>query len=493
MIVKSRLGGELYVEDFRVRVFEKLRLPSVRERLRVLRREGWNAFRVPLEDVFLDFLTDSGVSAASTQQLSDMMGVGLEDAYAGNKAFQRLKDVFGELVPHKHFILTHQGRAAENIVFRVLMEGGRKPYVLTNVHFTTTRAIVEAVYGGRVLEFPHPEAFNTRSEYPFKAEMDVSALENAMREIGTEKVAAVRMEFCGNLLGGQPFSMNNFLEVREVCDRYGLPLVSDISMLDWQVALLRLRDPQCRGRSAREVAAELIELSDVTYASARKGFYCRGGFITAKSAELWEKMRIWQPVFEGHATYGGMSLKEVAMLIDGLRMAFDDNLPFYEIMQVEYLVRELDKHGVPVVHPPGGLGLHVDAREFLPHVPLIPPSRDSGGYPAGALSCAVYLVSGVRTMERGQISMDRDPETGEEVPVKLDLVRFGIPRKTYLRGHLDYIVDRLVWLWEHRDMVKGLKWVYEPPVMRFFEGTFTDADNWGETLAGALERELGEY
>jgi tryptophanase len=184
MIVKSRLGGELYVEDFRVRVFEKLRLPPVRERLRVLRREGWNTFRIPLEDVFLDFLTDSGVSAASTQQLSDMMGVGLEDAYAGNKAFQRLKEVFGELVPHEHFILTHQGRAAENIVFRVLMEGGRKPYVLTNVHFTTTRAIVEAVYGGRVLEFPHPEAFNTRSEYPFKADMDVSALENAIREIG---------------------------------------------------------------------------------------------------------------------------------------------------------------------------------------------------------------------------------------------------------------------------------------------------------------------
>jgi len=228
--------------------------------------------------------------------------------------------------------------------------------------------------------------------------------------------------------------MDNFLEVREVRDRYGLPLVSDISMLDWQVALMRLRDPKCRGRSAREVAAELIELSDVTYASARKGFYCRGGFITVKSAELWEEMRVWQPVFEGHATYGGMSLKEVAMLIDGLRMAFDDNLPLYEIMQVEYLVRELDKHGVPVVHPPGGLGLHVDAREFLPHVPLIPPSRDSGGYPAGALSCAVYLVSGVRTMERGQISMDRDPETGEEVPVKLDLVRARAPARSRRQG-----------------------------------------------------------
>ena len=493
MIVRSRFFGELYVEDFRVRVFEKLQLLPVRERLKVLRREGWNTFRIPLEDVFLDFLTDSGVSAASTQQLSDMMGIGMEDAYAGNKAFQKLKKIFEELVPHRHLILTHQGRAAENIVFRVLMDGGRKPYVLTNVHFTTTRAIVEAVYGGRVLEFSHPEAYNARSEYPFKGNMDVSALESAVRELGPEKVAAVRMEYCGNLLGGQPFSMENFREVREVCDKYGLLLVSDISMLDWQVALMRLKDPECRSKSARVVAAELIELSDITYASARKGFYCRGGFITTKSAQLWEKMRVWQPVFEGHPTYGGMSLKEVAMLIDGLRMAFDDNMPFYEIRQVEYLVRELDKHGVPVVHPPGGLGLHVDAREFLPHVPLIPPSRTAGGYPAAALSCAVYLVSGVRTMERGQVSMDRDPQTGEEVPVQLDLVRFGIPRKTYLRGHLDYIVDRLVWLWEHRDLVKGLKWVYEPPVMRFFEGTFADADNWGEILAAAYERELGGY
>ncbi len=493
MIIKSKFAGELYVEDFRIRVFEKLRLPPVRERLKVLRREGWNTFRIPLDDIFLDFLTDSGVNAMSTRQLSDMMGVGLEDSYAGNRAFYRLKEVVAELFPHKHLILTHQGRAAENIVYKVLMEDGKKPFVLTNIHFTTARAIVEAVYGGRVLEFPHPEAFNPESNYPFKANMDIESFENAIRELGPEKIAAVRIEFGGNLLGGQPFSMDNFEEVREICDRYNLPLVSDISMLDWQLALMRLRDPKCKGKTAREVAWRLLEMSDIAYASARKGFYVRGGFITTNNSELYEKMRVWQPVFEGHTTYGGMSLKEVAALIDGLRMALDDNLPYYEIKQIEYLVQELDKRGVPVVHPPGGLGLHVNAREFLPHIPLIPPSTGTGGYPAGALAAAIYLASGVRTMERGQVSMDRDPVTREEVPVKLDLVRFGIPRKTYLRGHLDYIVDRLTWLFEHRETIKGLIWTYEPPVMRFFEGTFTDEAGWGEELARIYERELGEY
>jgi len=493
MILRSKYKGEIYVEDFRIRVFEKLKLLPVRERLKSLRKAGWNTFRIPVDEVFLDLLTDSGVNACSTQQLSDMMGIGIEDAYSGNRAFYKLKEVIEELTPHKYLVLTHQGRAAENIVFRVLMDGGRKPFVLTNVHFTTSRAIVEAVYQGRMLEFPHPEAFNTQSNYPFKGNMNVEALEEAIRRLGRDKVAAVRMEFCTNLLGGQPFSMDNFEEVREICDRYNIPLVSDVSMIDWQIALMRLRDPKCKGKSAREIAWRLFEMSDVVYASARKGFYVRGGFITTNNNELYEKMSMWQLIFEGHTTYGGMSLKEVAMLIDGFRMALDDNLPYYELRQIEYLVHELDKRGVPVVHPPGGLGLHVDARRFLPHIPLIPPSPEAGGYPAGALAAAIYLVSGVRAMERGQISMDRDPVTREEVPVKLDLVRLAMPRKTYLQGHLDYIVNRLAWLFEHREEIKGLVWVYEPPVMRFFEGVLKDEDEWGERLTKAFEKELGEY
>ncbi|MEM3926584.1 MAG: tryptophanase [Desulfurococcaceae archaeon] len=493
MVFIKTTNGELkYIEDIRIRVFQKLRLPPLDERLRTLKIYGWNTFKIPIEKIFIDMLTDSGVNAVSLEQLSDMMGLGLEDAYAGNRAYYKLLEVFKEFIPHKHVVLTHQGRAAENLVFKVLMRNGKKPYVLTNIHFTTTRAIIERVYGGRMIELPIEEAFNPDSLFEFKGNMDTSMLEEEIRRIGRENIAAVRMEYAANLLGGQPFSLKNYIEVREICDKYGIPLVADISMADWQIALMKERDPLVSGKSAAKILSELMELTDISYASARKGFYVRGGFITVKDNDnIYRELNAWQTVFEGHTTYGGMSLKEVAMLIDGIRMAFDDNLPFYELEQIKYAVRELDRHKIPVIKPPGGLGIHIDARRFLPHIPLI-PSDNSGGYPAGALVTAVYLVSGIRGMERGQISMDRDPVTFEEIPVKLDVVRFGIPRKTYLKGHVDYLVDRLIWLYEHKEIIKGLKWIYEPPVLRFFEGILEDVGNWGNKLAEIYVKELGD-
>ncbi|MEM4756930.1 MAG: tryptophanase [Desulfurococcaceae archaeon] len=493
MVFVKTINGELkYIEDIRIRVFQKLRLPPLDERLRTLKIYGWNTFKIPIEKIFIDMLTDSGVNAVSLEQLSDMMGLGLEDAYAGNRAYYKLLEVFKEFIPHKHVVLTHQGRAAENLVFKVLMRNGKKPYVLTNIHFTTTRAIIERVYGGRMIELPIEEAFNPDSLFEFKGNMDTSMLEEEIRRIGRENIAAVRMEYAANLLGGQPFSLKNYIEVREICDKYGIPLVADISMADWQIALMKERDPLASGKSAAKILSELMELTDISYASARKGFYVRGGFITVKDNDnIYRELNAWQTVFEGHTTYGGMSLKEVAMLIDGIKMAFDDNLPFYELEQIKYAVRELDRHKIPVIKPPGGLGIHIDAKRFLPHIPLI-PSDNSGGYPAGALVTAVYLVSGIRGMERGQISMDRDPVTFEEIPVKLDLVRFGIPRKTYLKGHVDYLVDRLIWLYEHKEIIKGLKWIYEPPVLRFFEGILEDVGNWGNKLAEIYVKELGD-
>ncbi|MEM1628137.1 MAG: tryptophanase [Desulfurococcaceae archaeon] len=493
MVFVKTINGELkYIEDIRIRVFQKLRLPPLDERLRTLKIYGWNTFKIPIEKIFIDMLTDSGVNAVSLEQLSDMMGLGLEDAYAGNRAYYKLLEVFKEFIPHKHVVLTHQGRAAENLVFKVLMRNGKKPYVLTNIHFTTTRAIIERVYGGRMIELPIEEAFNPDSLFEFKGNMDTSMLEEEIRRIGRENIAAVRMEYAANLLGGQPFSLKNYIEVREICDKYGIPLVADISMADWQIALMKERDPLASGKSAAKILSELMELTDISYASARKGFYVRGGFITVKDNDnIYRELNAWQTVFEGHTTYGGMSLKEVAMLIDGIKMAFDDNLPFYELEQIKYAVRELDRHEIPVIKPPGGLGIHIDAKRFLPHIPLI-PSDNSGGYPAGALVTAVYLVSGIRGMERGQISMDRDPVTFEEIPVKLDLVRFGIPRKTYLKGHVDYLVDRLIWLYEHKEIIKGLKWIYEPPVLRFFEGILEDVGNWGNKLAEIYVKELGD-
>ncbi|MGB9816595.1 MAG: tryptophanase [Desulfurococcaceae archaeon] len=490
--LKNSGGDPFYVADFRVRVFQKLKLPTLKERYMVLKESGWNTFRIPVEKVYIDLLTDSGVNAISLEQLSDMLGLGLEDAYAGNRAFYKLINVFKEFFPHEYIVLAHQGRAAENLVFKALMKNGKKPYVLTNVHFTTTRAIVERVYGGRIIELPVPEAFNPDNLYEFKGNIDVAKLEDEIRRLRPDNIAAVRIEYASNLLGGQPFSMKNYYETKEICDKYGLPLIADISMADWQIALMKKRDPMVSGKSAAEIINELMELTDLSYASARKGFYVRGGFITVKdNKELYEEIRSWQVVFEGHTSYGGMSLKEVAMLIDGLKMAFDDDLPFYELEQIKYTVEKLDERGVPVIKPPGGLGVHVDARRFLPHVPLI-PNGEKGGYPAGALACALYLVSGIRGMERGQLSMDRDPETWKEIPVELDLVRLAMPRKTYLQSHLDYLLDRLTWLFENKDLVKGLKWIYEPPVLRFFEGILLDQDNWGSRLMEAYEKQLGE-
>ncbi|MEZ0394198.1 MAG: tryptophanase [Desulfurococcaceae archaeon] len=492
VLVRDRQGRELYVEDFRIRVFQRLRLPPAAERLRVLEEAGWNTFRIPANEVFIDMLTDSGVNAISLEQLSNILGVGMEDAYAGGRAYYLLLEAFRELVPHKHLVLAHQGRAAENLVFRVLMRGGRKRYVFTNVHFTTTRAIIENAYGGVLVELPVEEAFDPESEHPFKGNMDVARLEEEIRRVGKDNVAAVRMEYAANLLGGQPFSMKNYEEVREVCDRYGLFLVADVSMADWQLALMRRRDPKASGRSARELFGDLMELTDVAYASARKGFYVRGGFITVREDEgVLEGLRTWQVVFEGHPTYGGMSLKEVAALAEGLRMALDDDLPYYELELIEHAVRKLDSLGIPVVKPPGGLGIHVDAMRFLPHVPLV-PGDDVGGYPAAALAAATYLVSGVRGMERGQLSMDRDPSTGAEIPVKLDLVRFAMPRKTYVRGHVEYLVDRLAWLSERSHLIGGLRWIREPPIMRFFEGVLEDVGGWGEGLFKEYVRDLGD-
>jgi len=490
--LKNNDGRSFYVADFRIRVFQKLKLLPPRERYLVLRESGWNTFRIPVDKVFIDLLTDSGVNAISLEQLSDMMGLGLEDAYAGNRAYYKLLELFKEYIPHKYLVLTHQGRAAENLVFRVLMRGGKKPFVLTNIHFTTSRAIVERVYGGRMIELPVPEAFDPEDLFEFKGNIDIGRLEEEIRKLGRDRVAAVRIEYASNLLGGQPFSMKNYYETREICDKYGIPLVADISMADWQIALMKQRDPLVSGKSAAEIVSELMELTDVAYASARKGFYVRGGFITIKeNRELYEEIRSWQVVFEGHPSYGGMSLKEVAMLIDGLKMAFDDDLPYYEIEQIKYVFEKLDKRGIPVVKPPGGLGVHIDAKRFLPHIQLI-PRGDEGGYPAGALACALYLVSGIRGMERGQLSMDRDPETWEEIPVKLDLLRLAMPRKTYIQSHLDYLVERLTWLFENRELVKGLKWIYEPPILRFFEGILVDQDNWGARLLEVYEKQLGE-
>ncbi len=479
IVVKSRSGELLRVEGFRIRVFEKLSLPSIGERLRAIREAGWNTFLLKADSVFLDMLTDSGVNAMSDRQLAAMITA--QDAYAGGRSFYELASVVEDLMGFKYVIPVHQGRAAEHLLAKTLVREGS--VVPMNYHFTTTKAHIELA-GGEILEIPVREALDRRSMHPFKGDMDVAKLEEALRKL-KDRIAYVRIEAVANLLGGQPVSMANIKHVRELCEKHGVPLVVDASMIDWNIYFIKEREPGYGSKSLKDILREFLSYADIVYMSARKAPSVRGGLIATNSREFYEKLVVHLPVYEGFLTYGGMSVKELAAMAVGLAEMVDESLIGSELGLISYVVEELDRKGVPVVLPPGGLGVHLDALEFLPHLP-----RTS--YPAGSLASALYLVSGIRSMERGALSMDRD-KYGREIYPDIELVRIAFPRKTYLRSHADYLIDRILWLYEHRDYVKGLHWLYEPPILRFFLGRLEDVENWGERLAEAYRRELGEY
>jgi tryptophanase len=477
--VKSRDGGFLYVDGYRVRVFEKISLPPLERRLKAIREAGWNTFLLKSEDVFLDMLTDSGVNAMSDKQLASMISA--QDSYAGSKTFYEFVDAVKEVLGFEYVLPVHQGRAAEHILSKVFVSPGS--FVVTNYHFTTTRAHIELA-GGEMIEIPIPEAKDPLSRHPFKGNIDLGLLEDLLKKYGGEKIAFVRIEAVANLLGGQPVSMENIRETKKICEKYNVPLVLDGSMIDWNIYFIKEREHGYGSWPLNKLLKEFVSYADIFYMSARKAPSIRGGFIATNSREYYEKMMIHVPVYEGFLTYGGMSIKEIAALAIGLKEMIDEDLIGSELKLIEHLVEELHRNNIPVVLPPGGLGAHIDALRFLPHV-----SRDR--YPAGSLAGALYLVSGVRAMERGALSSDRTKD-GREIYPDLELVRIAFPRRTYLRSHVDYIIDRVLWLYENRDVIKGLKWIYEPPILRFFLGRLEDINRWGDDLAKRYERDLGE-
>jgi tryptophanase len=479
IVVKSSRGGTLKVEGFRVRVVERISLPSVWARLKAIKGAGWNTFLLRSDDVFLDMLTDSGVNAMTDRQLASMITA--QDAYAGGRSYYELVEAVRDVFGMDYALPVHQGRAAEHLLAKVLIKPGMT--VITNYHFTTSKAHVELA-GGEMIEIPVPEALNTISDYPFKGNIDVGKLEELLSKM-KGRVAYVRVEAVANLLGGQPVSMKNIRLVKELCDKYAVPLVLDASMVDWNAYFIKEREPGYASKSLAEIVREMAGYADILYMSARKAPAVRGGLIATNNREFYEKLVVLLPVYEGFPSYGGMSVKELAAMAIGLREMVDESLVGSELELIRYVVEELDRNKIPVVKPPGGLGAHLDALRFLEHLP-----RSS--YPAASLAGALYLVSGVRAMERGTMSMDRAKD-GREVYADLELVRIAFPRRTYTKSHAEYLVDRILWLYENRDVIKGLKWVYEPPVLRFFLGRLEDVDRWGDELAQIHVKQLGEY
>lgn len=480
MNIRLASGKEIPIEMHKVRIVQKVTLSSVEERRRALEEGGYNTFLLRTRDIFLDMLTDSGVNAMSDNQLAGMMVA--DDAYAGGESYYRLVQAVEDVLGYKYVLPVHQGRAAEHLIDKVFLKSGQ--VVPTNYHFTTTRAHIE-VLGGTMLEIYTDEILNTRSTHPFKGNIDINKLKDVIKKYGREKIAYVRMEATTNLVGGQPFSFENMRQVRQICDENKLLFVLDGSLISENAYFIKQREKGYENKSVAEIIKEMCALADVYYMSARKNTSVRGGLIATNVEKHYLALRDWLPVYEGFLTYGGMSVKEVEAMAIGMREMTAPEVAGCSVEQVKYFVGRLLENGVPVVTPPGGLACHLDARLLLPHIP-------QSQYPAGALAAAVYLASGIRTMERGTISTDRDKE-GKEIMADLELTRIAVPRRVYTISHIEYAVDRISWLFKHRDKVKGLRFVSEPPVLRFFFGKLAAINNWDKALCETFKKELGDY
>jgi tryptophanase len=478
MNIKLSDGRVIPVEMHKIRIVQKTYLVPALRRLEAIQEAGYNTFLLRTRDVFLDMLTDSGTNAMSDNQLAAMMVS--DDAYAGSESFYKLADAVKEILGFEYTMPVHQGRAAEHLLAKVFVKPGDA--VLMNYHFTTTKAHFELA-GATVAEIYTDEALNTQSTQPFRGNMDLRKFEEAVKKFGPEKIPLVRMEATTNLIGGQPFSLRNLHQVKEIAAKYGIPLVFDGSLLSENAYFIKMREEGYADKSIRDIIREMMSVVDIFYMSARKSTSVRGGMIATNQKDYYDRLLAWLPVYEGFATYGGMSTKEIEAMAVGLREMTDVNVAGISPEFVQYFVGKLLENGVPAVTPPGGLAAHVDAKRFLPHIP-------QSEYPAGALATAIYLASGVRSMERGTISMDRDAE-GREVYADLELARLAVPRRVYTLSQIEYAVDRLTWLYKNRKLVKGLKFVQEPKVLRFFFGRLEPLDNWGTNLAKAFETEFG--
>ncbi|WP_339060323.1 tryptophanase [Tepidibacillus marianensis] len=477
--IKFYSEEKIPLEMHKVRIVQKLNLPPVEERAEAMEEAGYNTFLLKNRDVFMDMLTDSGVNAMSDKQQAAMLEA--DDSYAGSETFTRLENKIQEIFGKEYFLPAHQGRACENIIAQSFVTEGS--IVPMNYHFTTTLAHI-VLNGGSVKEIFTNEALKIKSDQPFKGNMDIAKLRDLIETHGAEKIPFVRMEAGTNLIGGQPFSLENMHEVRKVCDEYGLMLVLDASLLADNLYFIKEREEQYKMKSIREITREMADLSDIIYFSARKLGSARGGGICTNKKEIYMQMREYITLYEGFLTYGGMSVREMEAIAVGLEETMDENMINQGPQFIEYMVDELQKKGVPVVTPAGGLGCHINAMEFVDHIPQTE-------YPAGALAAALYIVSGVRGMERGTLSEQRD-ENGYETLSNMELLRLAMPRRVFTLSQVKYAIDRIVWLYENRELIHGLKFVEEPEVLRFFFGRLTTTSDWPSELVAKFRADFGD-
>ncbi|MDR2589497.1 MAG: tryptophanase [Oscillospiraceae bacterium] len=477
--VKFMSGENIPLEMHKVRMVQKVNLLPVEERLKCIKEAGFNTFLLNNRDIFMDMLTDSGVNAMSQEQYAAMMNA--DDSYAGSETYYRLEAVLKDIFAMEYFLPAHQGRACENIIARSLIKPGM--VTIMNYHFTTTKAHI-TLNGGIVEEIVSDEGLKITSDAPFKGDIDIDKLKKSIALHGKDKIAFVRIEAGTNLIGGQPVSMDNVREVSKICRNEGIRLVYDASLLGDNLYFIKKRDEKYKDVDIKSITREIASLVDVLYFSARKLGSARGGGILINDKDLYMNMREFVTLYEGFLTYGGMSVREMEALAVGLVETMDMEVINQTPIIVEALCNELLAKGVPVVTPPGGLGCHVDAMQFCSHVP-------QAEYKAGALASAIFIASGVRCMERGTLSEQRNAD-GSERYAEMELARIAVPRRVFTLSQVKYTADRISWLYKNREIIGGLRFVEEPKMLRFFFGRLESIGNWPDLLATQFRKDFGE-
>lgn len=465
------------IEPFRIKSVEPIRMTTREQRERILREAHFNLFRVPAEDVLIDLLTDSGTGAMSSEQWAGIMRG--DESYAGAASFFRFQDRITELTGFEHVLPTHQGRASERILFELV--GGPGKVVPNNAHFDTTRANVEHS-GARAVDLPIPEAADPANRHPFKGNMDVAALRRLIAEVGADRIPLVMMTITNNSGGGQPVSLENLRAVKAVCREQGLPLFLDACRFAENAYLIKQREPGMADRSIREIVHEVFALADGATISAKKdGLVNIGGLLLLRDETLLHAASNLLILTEGFITYGGLAGRDLEAMAQGFEEVVQEDYLAYRIRSVEYLGEKLSAIGIPIVQPPGGHAIYLDAAAMCPQIP-------AHQFPGQAVVCALFRTGGIRAVEIGSVMFGA--KTGSPAPSlpavpqppkrpRLELVRLALPRRVYTQSHIDYVIEAASEVHEHRRALRGLRMTYEPPVLRHFTARFEEIETAG--------------
>ena len=452
---------QTWAEPYKIKMVELLRMTTREERLMAIQEAGYNTFLTRSRDVYIDLLTDSGTSAMSDRQWAGMM-LG-DEAYSGSENFYHLEAVVQEYYGYKYLVPTHQGRGAENLMSQILIKDG--DHVPGNMYFTTTR-LHQELAGGKFVDVIVDEAHDPISDCPFKGNVDLAKLDALVQDIGADRVPYISLEGNVNMAGGQPFSMANLRELRAYCDKHNIPIMLDATRTIENAWFIREREEGYSDKPIREILREICDMTDGCTMSAKKDALVNiGGFFCCNDEEVFLKAQNLVVVYEGLHTYGGLAGRDMEAMAQGIREAVTEEHMAARIGQVRYLGQKLEAAGIPIVRPIGSHAIFIDARRFLPHI-----NQDE--YPAQSLAAELFIEAGIRTMERGNVSAGRNPITGANRHPKLELVRLTIPRRVYTQAHMDVVAESVIDVYERRDEIRGLKMVFEPEYLRFFQARF---------------------